>query len=264
MAKDNKNGLSAEMISHFCPHFSGSVIIKPVLPSTQTFAKQYLADHSLVNELVVIANQQSAGYGKQGRHFYSPADSGLYMSIVLPHKSLGELQKNGLFTTGIGVALVNTLQDFYPTLSFQLKWVNDVYLHNKKIAGILCEASYQFREQSYCYIVGIGLNINTAVFPNELKPKAGAITSAMVDRNRLVARLITNILDVNAHYQDGRFLNQHQQQSFLKDRHVRLKTNTGNLEGLVCGIDKHARLIIQTPAGDFHHLSGGEVIKVYY
>ena len=146
-----KNDLSEEKISHFCSNFSGKIVVKSRVTSTQDYAKQVLEKGSLEKELLVVANQQSTGYGKLGRAFYSPANAGIYMTIVLPHKTPREIQQSGLFTTGVGVAVLNALQEFYPALPFQLKWVNDIYLFGRKIGGILCESVYQMQEHSYCY-----------------------------------------------------------------------------------------------------------------
>ena len=77
-----KNDLSEEKISHFCSNFSGKIVVKSRVTSTQDYAKQVLEKGSLEKELLVVANQQSTGYGKLGRAFYSPANAGIYMTIV--------------------------------------------------------------------------------------------------------------------------------------------------------------------------------------
>ncbi|KRM48505.1 biotin--[acetyl-CoA-carboxylase] ligase [Limosilactobacillus vaginalis] len=258
-----KNDLSEEKISHFCSNFSGKIVVKSRVTSTQDYAKQVLEKGSLEKELLVVANQQSTGYGKLGRAFYSPANAGIYMTIVLPHKTPREIQQSGLFTTGVGVAVLNALQEFYPALPFQLKWVNDIYLFGRKIGGILCESVYQMQEHSYCYVTGIGLNINVKQFPSSLKNIAETITDRGVDRNKLTAEIVKQLIEVNANYQSGKFLAQYRQHNYLDQQMVKVMREKTEIVGRVCGIDSQARLVIEDKHGKKMALTSGEVTKVY-
>lgn len=263
MKRIMKNDLSKQKISHFCSNFQGQVIVKPEISSTQSYAKQILARTVPERGLLVVANQQNAGYGKFGRPFYSPVDSGIYMTIVFPHKSPIELRHGGLFTTGIGVAVVNALQESYPALPVQLKWVNDVYLFGKKIGGILCESVYQVREGLYCYVIGIGLNINVEAFPRSLSQVAGTIVDRDVNRNRLIAGIVDQVVRINSDYQSGNFLEQYRRYNYLSRRKVKIVRGADQLIGRVCAIDDQARLVVEDQNGKKWSLSSGEVTKVY-
>lgn len=137
--------------------------------STQDLAKAYLKNGGL-EIACFLANQQTAGYGKRGRHFYSPADQGLYLSLVLPKFHFIKA-KMSLLTPAVAMAIVEQLAVFYPDKDFVLKWVNDIYLDGKKIAGILTERLVKG------LVIGVGINSAEERFPVQLQSKAGSLLS---------------------------------------------------------------------------------------
>lgn len=98
--------------------------------STQELAHNSVWDPSK-KPRVIIANEQNNGHGRYGRPFYSPANTGIYFSLILPPQTI----KPGLFTTGIAVSIFKTLEKYFPDKNFLFKWVNDIYLADKKIGG---------------------------------------------------------------------------------------------------------------------------------
>ena len=137
-------------------------------PSTQILAKSFLSHHQ-PQFAAFFADEQTAGYGRLGRDFYSPAKTGLYFSLVVPNPT-NALVNVGLLTTGVAVSVLNVLQQFYPNKNFGLKWVNDIYLDQYKVGGIITEASLELESTSAAaFIVGVGLNLTTTDFPRELR-----------------------------------------------------------------------------------------------
>ena len=129
---------------------------------------------------VVVADAQDAGRGRLGRKWHSPPGESLYFSVVLrpplpPHRVPP-------LTLAAGVAVAEALVAFDVTPA--LKWPNDVQLDGKKVAGILTEMSADL-DRVHHLVVGIGVNLNTREFPDEL---AAIATSLAAARGAAVAR----------------------------------------------------------------------------
>ena len=237
--------------------FTGNVYVKDKVDSTQNVAKSFEGNRLAA----ILAEKQTTGYGKDKRSFYSPQNSGLYLSVLLPQISTDELPHAGLFTTGLAVAITQVLEKFYPTKKFMVKWVNDILLNNKKVAGILVESILE--GQSAKWIVGLGINLTTTNFPSQLQAKAGSIAQQGVDRNRLAADIIKAVWQTKLTYQTKQFIDEYQQRLILMNREVTLQLADGTVTGVVKGIAKDGELIVQQPSGT-KVISAGEVVKVNY
>ncbi|MBP9664093.1 MAG: biotin--[acetyl-CoA-carboxylase] ligase, partial [Pyrinomonadaceae bacterium] len=123
--------------------------------------------------LCIIARQQTAGRGRHGRSWASEPDAGLYFSIVLRPK-IGREQL-GLITLMAGVAVHDTLYEL--GLSPDIKWVNDLLVNEKKISGILAEAVET--PTGLAVILGIGINLTSGNFPDEIAETATSIASEL-------------------------------------------------------------------------------------
>ncbi len=166
------------------------------IDSTNTYLKQ----NPLENH-VIVARNQTQGRGRQNRLFYSEKDTGLYFSFMIkPNCSIFESLKYTLLSS---VAVLLALQKLYQ-INIDLKWVNDLYLNNKKIGGILCEGEIEINSSQLNYlVVGIGINLSTSHFPSELSNIATSIqneTNIKIDRNDLLVEII-NIFDHYYHNQ---------------------------------------------------------------
>ena len=142
--------LSTRAISLFCSRFNGQVVVKATTPSTQLLARHYVKNQRPNKSIAFLADQQTAAYGKGGRPFYAPKNTGLYFSLVLPPRLSPQLANIGLFTTGVAVAIRRALHTFYPYHDFRLKWVNDLYIEQQKVAGILNELIFSTALDQSC------------------------------------------------------------------------------------------------------------------
>ncbi len=143
--------------------------IHDVLDSTNTEAKRHAAESSA--PALYIARAQAAGRGRLGRRFYSPADTGLYMTLAYTtDKPLGELVHTTALAAVAASAAIETLTDRRPAI----KWINDLYLNGKKTAGILAEA-VTLPEGCTRMILGWGINLTTQAFPDGLRAPATAL-----------------------------------------------------------------------------------------
>lgn len=224
------------------------------VPSTQDLAHQYVKERS-DEAAAFISDQQTAAYGKNGRKFYSPAKTGIYLSLVLPDFKLNK-EKIGLLTPFIALKIVEVLQDFFQKADFKIKWVNDLYLNNKKVAGILTELC------SNQLIIGLGINLNTVEFPASLKEKAGSITSQEIDKEPLISKLIRALNFASKNYDQVDFLPKYQSLSNLLNKQVVLKIGKKEVAGKVCGFNRNG--IILDSDGKLAVYSSGEVGKVKF
>ena len=239
-------------------HFPGNVTVKSVVTSTQKLAKEAC---SKVPQ-AFLAEHQTGGYGKQARAFYSPSETGLYLSVLLPDVDPDEMEKAGLFTTGLADAIAILLEHYYPEKQLGVKWVNDVLLGPAKVCGILVEAAVQ--GQQINWIVGVVINLSTTEFHTNIDRVVGSLDSeARIDRNQLAADVIKTIWQLKNTYQAGEFLKDYQQRLILMNKRVTLKLADRERTGIVRGIDQQGRLVVKLADG-LHAFNDGEVIKVQY
>ena len=167
------------------------------IPSTNQCLKKLAMERNLPHGSFVVAEMQTAGKGRRGRHFYSPAGSGLYMSILLkPHKTA---QESLCLTAAAAVAVCKAVEEICG-IRLGIKWVNDLYLGERKVCGILTEAVTDFETGDIEFvIVGIGLNVTVpdGGFPEELQNMAGALLEegSHIDRNVLAAKIMNLLLE---------------------------------------------------------------------
>lgn len=205
----------------------------------------------------VVANQQTAGYGKFGRRFFSPRGSGVYMTFVFDVPADGF--DAGLLTTGVAATIARVIFEV-TGIQVALKWVNDLYYHDRKIAGILAEGILTAGQLTQVSI-GVGLNILSTVVPPELRDKIGAL-DVDVDKNRLVCQIFTALQADFAGYQQGQHLAYYQAHAYLTGRHVSVQIGTTVLQGQVVGIGQQGELLLMDDAGGSHALLSGDVTQV--
>ena len=154
--------------------YPAPVQIYESLESTNRTAK-LLALDGAAHGTLVLAGGQTAGRGRLGRSFASPAGKGVYCSVVLrPQLSAADAQTA---TIRAAVAVCRAVQA-QCGLELGIKWVNDLYYKGKKVCGILTEAGTDLESgQLEWLVVGIGLNLTStaADFPPELAARAGSL-----------------------------------------------------------------------------------------
>lgn len=220
--------------------------------STQDLAKEYLKKGH--RKAAFIAKTQTSGYGKRGRIFYSPAFKGIYLSIAIPSFKLDSAH-SGLLTLAIGVKVVHVLQALVPQNALQLKWVNDIYLKGKKIAGILAEKTKDG------LVIGLGVNIAPYSFPKEIADQVGSLNLENFDFDQISKNLVQAIKQATELYLDPAFLMEYRTRSYLTNQEVTLKIGHASVTGTVIDIDDQGRIVIAS-SQKIKAYSSGEVTKV--
>ncbi|WP_308688638.1 bifunctional biotin--[acetyl-CoA-carboxylase] ligase/biotin operon repressor BirA [Streptococcus oralis] len=161
---------------------------KPETKSTQTDAKEGIEAGNKGNTLY-LASCQTAGRGRFQRPYYSPSQGGIYMSLhIQPNLPYEKLPS---YTLLVAAAVYKAIKNL-TMIEVDIKWVNDIYFKNKKIAGILTEAMTSVETGLVTdVIIGLGINFSIADFPDDLKEKAGSLFTAPapISRNELISEI---------------------------------------------------------------------------
>lgn len=252
--------LSAEGIKSFlCEREDVDVHVFPSLASTNITAKE-LAIHGAMHGTVVFADTQNAGRGRFGRSFYSPPGCGLYMSVVLKPERLPF--DNPTIITSIAAALTLEAIEALTGLPVRVKWVNDLYINEKKICGILTEAVMNVESGAIDFlVVGIGVNVNTPgkVFPDELNSNISSIlieSEAPLSRCRLAAEILSRIIDLR---DPAPSLALYREKLLYVGERVTVHAPGGKYEAVILSVDDECHLRVRTDDGRETVLSSGEI-----
>ena len=232
------------------------------ITSTNTVLKGMAAE-SAAEGLCLIAGEQTAGRGRLGRSFYSPADSGLYMSLLLrPQLPAAEAVR---ITAAAAVAVCEAIEEL-SGLETQIKWVNDVLVHGKKVCGILTEASLDCESGQLDYAV-VGIGINTAVpagdFPPELRPIAGAVFGEEKPpelRCRLAALVLDKLMAYKDRLDDPALFAAYRRRSLVLGKAINILSPGKDPEPAeAVDLAPDYGLLVRLPDGTMRRLNAGEV-----
>ncbi|MCH5352905.1 MAG: biotin--[acetyl-CoA-carboxylase] ligase [Acutalibacter sp.] len=243
------------------PACGADIRILEEVTSTNTVGKE-LAEQGSPEGTVIIALRQTAGKGRLGRSFASPAGTGLYMSILLRPRFSAEESLS--ITTAAAVAVAGAVEAAAGKKAM-IKWVNDVYLDGYKICGILTEASIDFETGGLRYaVLGIGVNVEVPEggFPEELRDIAGALyekDAPPETRTVLAAEILNRFFGFYQTLTDRPFLPEYRRRSLLTGRRVTLVRGSIKQIGTVLGVDDEARLLVRLENGEEAAFSAGEV-----
>ena len=206
----------------------------------------------------VFALAQTAGHGRYGRPFFSGKGQGLYMSVIL-RPSLDYALWPQL-TSYASLAVCESIEALFPSLSLQVKWVNDVYWQGKKLAGILTETVISSERQiPLAAIVGIGINLCGAL-PCELEKIACTLESAgaFPSYNRLAGEIIARLLKGAQEISDGSYLARYRSRCFLLSKDVLVHEGGRVYEAKAVSIADDASLCVRLTTGEERFLRAGE------
>jgi len=236
--------------------------------STQRVAAE-LAGEGAAQGTVVIAERQSAGRGRMGRSWHSPAGVNLYMTIILrPSMPLGQVPRLSLVA---GVAAAEALETVAPGI-VALKWPNDLWLSGRKACGIIAEAVTDATQGLRCVLLGIGINVNLALndIPPDLRDKATSVriaTGHACDRIELASALFNRLHSRYMEIEANGFAAVRpawERYSALTGRRVTVLDADARMAGVVRGIDDDGALLIDTDAGPARILTGDVSIEGAY
>lgn len=234
--------------------------VRQTVTSTNTIAKE-MASHGAKEGTVILAREQTEGRGRMGRTFYSPNSSGVYFSIILRPKL--SLEESLLITTTAAVAVAMAIEAV-AKVKAEIKWVNDIIVAGKKVCGILTEASLNFENGGLEYaVVGIGINIDTKDFPDDIQFIAGSLFSEKPQgipvTSLLVAEILNNISVYMSSLTDKKYLKEYRNRSFLIGKKINVIKGSITTPAIAIDIDERARLVVEYEDQTREALGSGEV-----
>ena len=189
---ENSDVLSKQGIAYYLTE-EIDIFSYKTIDSTNTQMKK-LAINGGKNHSVIVSEEQSAGRGRFGRSFYSPAQKGVYMSVLL--KTGDSLQNATMITIKTAVAVRRAIAKLYD-IEVAIKWVNDLYYRGKKVCGILSEAISDFESGMIeAIIIGIGINVSTDNFPLEIASIATSLGLQEANRNQFIAEILNQLFAI--------------------------------------------------------------------
>ncbi len=246
------------------------LVCRDIVDSTNNVARK-LAEDMACHGTLVVAEQQTGGKGRRGRHWESPAGTGIWMTYVLRPDISPDRASMLTLVAALAVAdgIKEQLHAAGCDCEFGIKWPNDIVLNGHKIVGILTEMSATPDSVNYV-VVGIGINVNTTEFDDSIKATASSIlvqTGLHIQRSRIIASVSRrfeeyyNIFIKTANLEG--LIEQYNSVLINAGREVRLISSDNGTEheetGVAEGIDMNGELIVRLDDGTMKNVIAGEV-----
>lgn len=235
--------------------------VLPAAESTNSLIREK-ANQGLPEGYTVISNEQTAGRGRYGRTFYSPRETGIYMSVLL--RPVRYDPKQALHLTAVAAVAMCEAIEAVSGETPGIKWVNDIFLRGKKVCGILTEASFGMEAGTLEYaVLGAGVNVYPpgGGFPKELEDIAGAVFEHPRDdgKNRLAGEFLNRFMDWYHAPERTDYLEQYRSRSLVVGRNVTVLSGSQSRAAYAYGIDEDCRLLVRYENGETDCLSHGEI-----
>jgi BirA family biotin operon repressor/biotin-[acetyl-CoA-carboxylase] ligase len=261
----SSSALSAAAINSHCATSASHVAIEVVAETGSTNADLLARLGTLDNPVLLIAERQTAGRGRAGRSWLSEPGASLTFSLAWRFK--GPLHRMAGLPLAVGVALAETIASL--GVAVQLKWPNDLLRGDGKLAGVLVETgAAHATDGSIWAVIGAGINL---VMPDQLEAQidrevAAAPWLAQMDRNQLMAALLSRLAAVLAEFDDTGFSPFADRWNALhawQDQDVCIIDDGRILQqGRAAGVDATGRLMLDTGAGRVEVLSGDVSLRL--
>ncbi len=238
-----------------------SLLCFDMIDSTNEEAKR-CAEQGALSGLWVVADAQSKGKGRRGRVWESPAGNNIFMSLMLRPVFLPD--KASMVTLVMALSVAQAVREA-TGLTAEIKWPNDIVIHQKKVAGILTELSAANGFIDYL-ICGIGINVNQQNFSEEIRQTATSIlleSRREMDRADLVDRIMDrfeeNYLVFCKKQNMSDLLTNYQELLINKDKEVRVLDPQGEYRAVARGINSRGELLVEKEDGTTEAVYAGEV-----
>ena len=249
------------------------------IDSTNTYAKKLLLESGKnFHHTIIAAESQTAGRGRIGRSFESPAGTGVYFSLIVTPQ--GGITQPAFITASTAVAVSRAIKKLYGVQP-AIKWINDIYIENngqlKKCAGILTEGITNFESgQIESAVIGIGVNISPSdqIKKSEAASVAGYLTKAeetgaetstradLPSRCRFIAEIAGQVFGILNESPD-KVISEYKKQVFLIGQKITVHPLIGDdksaYSATAIDIDENAALVVKLEDGSQRTLNSGEV-----
>ncbi len=253
----SRDGISEFILPELLP---SHIEVHDTISSTNAVMKQ--KGTSLPHGSIIAASHQTTGRGRLGRSFFSPSASGIYMSILTkPSLSPSEIT---LVTTCAAVSVceaIESLCDIKP----EIKWVNDIFVNDRKVCGILTESVFSPSGNLEFCVLGIGINVYPPIngFPEDILPIAGHIFDKPQKalRSHLTAAVYNSFMQNYSFLTSRSYINEYRKRCFVLGKRINVisAASSAPIPALALDIDDDCRLLVQYDDSSTEYLSTGEI-----
>ena len=253
--------LSPQGIERFLPDSHAfAVTVRKRVDSTNAEARRRALEGA-AEGTVVVAEEQTAGKGRPGKTFFSPAATGLYLSIVLRPTLAAD--RGQFITCAAAVACAQAIEQVTGAESL-IKWVNDIYCDGRKVAGILTEGVVDMESGHFEHaVLGIGVNVKPPAdgFPHDIADVAGAVlddrTGAV--RCELAAAILARFWSLYQHMDDPKLHDEYRRRCFLLGQPLIVRQGASRVRARAVDLTPDFKLVIELPDKSRRELPYGEV-----
>lgn len=228
--------------------------------STNTLIKERgnLGEHEGVT---IVSGHQTNGRGRLGRNFHSPTDTGVYFSVLLRPKISAD--KAIFITTMASIAVSEAILEVIKKPA-HIKWVNDIFVEDRKVCGILCEASLSMENFDIDYVtLGIGINVYNPNngFPEEISQIAGFLLEHRQEdiKNKLVASILNHFLELYTEFDTEKISAKYKTLSYVLNKEIFVIKDGEQKKALAIDIDNACGLVVKYDNNSIETLNSGEI-----
>ena len=223
------------------------------IDSTNSYIKENFK--KLDDFTFVSTDYQSNGKGRNDRVWFAKKNENLLFSLLVKDK---EIIKESSFLSLVTVVSVSEIIEKYTQNSIEIKWPNDIYINDRKVAGILLEA----RLPEFI-VIGVGINVNQKEFAGSYRKEPTSLfleTKNELDINILKEKIYQNLYNnfLNFDLNKKTFLDYFNNHNYLLNKTVNFIQNNKLNTGVVLGVDEAFKIVIKNGEGE-HHISSGEI-----
>ena len=225
--------------------------------STNSLAKRMITSSEKLAPALLVADSQTGGRGRMGRSFFSPSETGIYMSLALDVTDR-DISSVTRMTSAAAVAVCRAIADTVGRDPL-IKWVNDLYLDGKKVCGILAESF--FAGDKRIAVVGVGINLSTEDFPEEIRNIAGSLGKDTSLRKALTVAVATQLFDIldTVKNGDASYMEEYRKRSLVLGKAVDFTADGVTRTGVAVAVEADGALRVLLSDGSERVLSSGEI-----
>lgn len=213
--------------------------------------------------VLVVADKQTAGRGRNGRVWQTPEEKNIAMSLLL--RPSFPAVKSPMLTLLMGMALAEGLENVCGR-RVGIKWPNDIVLNKRKLCGILTELHIAPDGKTYDVVIGVGINVNQNEFAPDIRDMAGSLyteTGCEYDRNKVIAAVMDCFEKDYALFLENENLKSlrqaYEERLLNKGNTVRVLDPQGEYQGKALGITDTGELMVRKDTGEQVTINAGEV-----
>ena len=227
------------------------LILGDYADSTNLKVKE-MAEHGAAEGVTLIVDRQTAGRGRLGRSFHSP-EGGLYLSTLLRPVD----PDPGHITCCAAVAAARAIESLCDA-NIDIKWVNDLYLNGRKVAGILAEGVLSPDGTLTAVVLGIGINVGETTFPDDLQSIATSLGNEgyALTREDLAAAFLNELTEI---LHDPTAMAEYRRRNMVLGRQVTVMQGNETYPATAEAITAEGHLLVRDEQGNTRELSSGEV-----